>query len=222
MWTDEDIARRVAGDLDDGSYVNLGIGLPLLVAKFLPPGVEVMLHSENGILGVGPPPPAGEEDWDCVDAGKRPITLNQGGCFFDHALSFTMIRGGHIDVAVLGAFEVSQAGDLANWRTAGKDVIPAVGGAMDLARGARRIYVIMRQRTKDGASRLRQDCSLPLTASGVVTRIYTELCVAEPRGDHFLVSALAPGVSRADVVDSTDAPVVFAASHPVKKATDAA
>jgi len=183
-WTRADMAALVAGDLLDGAVVNLGIGLPTLVANHLPPGREILLHSENGVLGMGPAPPAGEEDFDLINAGKQPVTLLPGGSFFHHADSFAMMRGGHLDVCVLGAFQVSAGGDLANWHTGAPDAIPAVGGAMDLAIGAKQTWVMMDHRTKSGASKLVPECSYPLTGLACVSRVYTELAVIDlgPRG----------------------------------------
>jgi 3-oxoadipate CoA-transferase beta subunit len=173
------LAQRVARDIHDGAYVNLGIGMPTLVANHLPPGAEVVLHSENGILGMGPAPAAGEEDYDLINAGKEPVTLLPGGCFFHHADSFGMMRGGHIDICVLGAFQVSAVGDLANWSTGEPDAIPAVGGAMDLAVGARQTWVMMDLLTRHGQSKLVKQCSYPLTGVGCVKRIYTDLATME-------------------------------------------
>jgi 3-oxoadipate CoA-transferase, beta subunit len=171
----EQLARRVASDIHDGAYVNLGIGMPTLVANYLPPGIEVILHSENGILGMGPAPPAGEEDYDLVNAGKQPVTLLAGGAFFHHADSFAMMRGGHLDICILGAFQVSATGDLANWHTGEKNAIPAVGGAMDLAIGARQTWVMMDLRTRGGESKIVAQCSYPLTGIGCVKRIYSDV-----------------------------------------------
>ncbi|MDE1947258.1 MAG: 3-oxoacid CoA-transferase subunit B [Burkholderiales bacterium] len=175
----EQLARRVAQDIHDGAYVNLGIGMPTLVANHLPPGVEVILHSENGILGMGASPPAGSEDYDLINAGKQPVTLLPGGAFFHHADSFAMMRGGHIDICVLGAFQVSARGDLANWHTGEADAIPAVGGAMDLAVGARQTWVMMDLLTRQGQSKLVEQCTYPLTAVGCVKRIYGDLATLE-------------------------------------------
>lgn len=178
------IAGRVALDIPEGAYVNLGIGLPTLVAGQLPKGREIILHSENGVLGIGPPPAPGAEDGDLIDAGKSPVTLLEGGAFFHHADSFSMIRGRHIDICVLGAFQVSATGDLANWHTGAADAIPAVGGAMDLAVGAKQVFVMMEHLTKGGESKIVERCSYPLTGVGCVTRIYTDLAVIDvtPQG----------------------------------------
>ncbi len=175
----EQVAERVASDLFDGAYVNLGVGMPTLVAKMLRPGLEVILQSENGILGMGPPPPEGEEDHDLINAGKQPVTLRPGGAFFHHADSFAMMRGGHLDVSVLGAFQVSATGDLANWHTGEKDAIPAVGGAMDLAIGAKQTWVMMDLLTKSGESKLVERCTYPLTGIACVKRVYTDVATFE-------------------------------------------
>jgi 3-oxoadipate CoA-transferase beta subunit len=175
----DELARRVARDIHDGAYVNLGIGQPTLVANHLPAGIEVILHSENGILGMGPAPSAGQEDYDLINAGKQPVTLLPGGAFFHHADSFGMMRGGHLDICVLGAFQVSATGDLANWHTGEKDAIPAVGGAMDLAIGAKQTWVMMDLLTKNGASKVVHQCSYPLTGIACVKRIYTDLATFE-------------------------------------------
>jgi 3-oxoadipate CoA-transferase, beta subunit len=173
------LAQRVAQDIFDGAYVNLGIGMPTLVANHIPAGLEVILHSENGILGMGPAPVAGQEDYDLINAGKQPVTLLDGGCYFHHADSFAMMRGGHLDICVLGAFQVSATGDLANWHTGEKDAIPAVGGAMDLAIGAKQTWVMMDLLTKKGDSKVVQKCSYPLTGIGCVKRIYSDLATLE-------------------------------------------
>ena len=178
-WTRDQMARRVAQDIADGAVVNLGIGLPTLVANHLPAGREVILHSENGVIGMGPAPAPGQEDYDLINAGKQPVTLLPGGCFFHHADSFAMMRGGHVDVCVLGAFQVSASGDLANWHTGAPDAIPAVGGAMDLAIGAKRTYVMMEHLTKGGESKLVPACTYPLTGIACVSRIYTDLAVID-------------------------------------------
>ncbi len=171
----DELARRVAQDIPDGAYVNLGIGQPTLVANHIPAGREVILHSENGILGMGPAPAEGAEDYDLINAGKQPVTLLPGGAYFHHADSFGMMRGGHLDICVLGAFQVSTTGDLANWSTGEPGAIPAVGGAMDLAVGARQTWVMMDLLTKQGASKLVAECSYPLTALACVKRVYTDL-----------------------------------------------
>ena len=171
----QELAQRVAQDIFDGAYVNLGIGQPTLVANYLPKGLEVVLRSENGILGMGPASAAGEEDFDLINAGKQPVTLLAGGCYFHHADSFSMMRGGHIDISVLGAFQVSATGDLANWSTGEPDDIPAVGGAMDLAVGAKQTWVMMDLLTKDGKSKVVSQCSYPLTGIACVRRIYSDL-----------------------------------------------
>ena len=180
----DELARRVAQDIADGSYVNLGIGQPTLVANHIPEGREVILHSENGILGMGPAPAAGSEDYDLINAGKQPVTLLPGGVFFHHADSFAMMRGGHLDVCVLGAFQVSVTGDLANWSTGEPGAIPAVGGAMDLAVGAKATWVMMDLLTKTGECKVVKECSYPLTGLACVKRIYTDLATFEgtPQG----------------------------------------
>ena len=177
--TRDQIAARVARDIPEGAYVNLGIGLPTLVANHLPKDRDIFLQSENGILGMGPAPAAGEEDWDLINAGKQPVTLLPGGSFFHHADSFAMMRGGHLDYCVLGAFQVAANGDLANWHTGAPDAIPAVGGAMDLASGARQVLVMMEHTTKSGEPKIVERCSYPLTGVSCVTRIYTDLAVIE-------------------------------------------
>ena len=180
----EQLAQRVAQDIHDGAYVNLGIGMPTLVANHIPPGREVILQSENGILGMGPAPAAGQEDYDLINAGKQPVTLLAGGSYFHHADSFAMMRGGHLDICVLGAFQVSATGDLANWSTGEPGAIPAVGGAMDLAIGARQTWVMMDLLTKKGESKVVAQCSYPLTGIACVKRIYSELATLEctPQG----------------------------------------
>ena len=180
------MAQRVAKDIPDGAVVNLGIGLPTSVANHLPAGREVVLHSENGVIGMGPAPADGAEDYDLINAGKQPVTLLPGGCFFHHADSFAMTRGGHVDVCVLGAFQVSADGDLANWHTGAADAIPAVGGAMDLAIGAKKTLVMMEHCTRTGESKLVERCTYPLTALRCVSRVYTDLAVIDigPQGAH--------------------------------------
>jgi len=177
--TRDQMAQRVALDIPEGAYVNLGIGLPTLVANHLPKDREIFLHSENGLLGMGPAPAAGDEDFDLINAGKQPVTLLPGGAYFYHADSFAMMRGGHLDICVLGAFQVAANGDLANWHTGAADAIPAVGGAMDLAIGAKRTFVMMEHCTKSGESKIVPRCSYPLTGIGCVRRVYTDLAVLD-------------------------------------------
>jgi 3-oxoadipate CoA-transferase beta subunit len=177
--TKDEVAQRVAQDIHDGAYVNLGIGMPTLVANHLPPDIEVILHSENGILGMGPAPSEDDADYDLINAGKQPVTLLSGGAYFHHADSFGMMRGGHLDICVLGAFQVSANGDLANWHTGESDAIPAVGGAMDLAIGAKQTWVMMDLLTKKGDSKVVAQCSYPLTGIACVKRIYSELATLE-------------------------------------------
>jgi 3-oxoadipate CoA-transferase, beta subunit len=189
------MAARVARDIPEGAYVNLGIGLPTMVADFLPKGREIILHSENGILGVGPKPGPGEEDEDLINAGKEPVTLLTGGAYFHHADSFGMIRGRHLDFAILGAFQVSVAGDLANWHTGGADAIPAVGGAMDLAVGAKNVWAMMELLTKDGKSKLVERCTYPLTGARCINRVYTDMAVFDVKAD---------GLHVVDVIEGLD------------------
>jgi 3-oxoadipate CoA-transferase beta subunit len=200
------IAWRAAQDIPDGAYVNLGIGFPEMVAKFKPTGREVVYHTENGILGVGEAPPPGQEDWDLINAGKKPVTLNPGAAFFHHADSFAMVRGGHLDVAILGAYEVAENGDLANWST-GPGSVPAVGGAMDLVHGARRVAVITDHVTKDGRPKLVRKCSLPLTGVGCVTRVYTSLAVVDIVDARFVLREKLPGMSIEELQGLTGAPL---------------
>ena len=188
------MARRVAQDIPEGWYVNLGIGIPTLVADFVPPDREVVVHSENGLLGMGPAPATGEEDPWLINAGKQKVTLRPGASFLHHADSFAVIRGGHLDLCVLGAFEVAENGDIANWATNG-DSAPAVGGAMDLAVGAKRLWVVMEHVTREGRPRLVRKCSYPLTASGTVVRVYTNLAVLDVTNEGFAVRELVPGLS---------------------------
>jgi 3-oxoadipate CoA-transferase beta subunit len=194
-WTRQDMARRIVEDIPDGAVVNIGIGMPELVANYLPPSKEILLHSENGILGMGPRPPKGEEDTDLINAGKQPVTLLDGGCFFDHSTSFAIMRGGHLDIAILGAFQVSESGDLANWATDNPNAIPAVGGAMDLTVGARKVFVMMEHVTKRGESKLVSRCTYPLTGLGCVTRVYTDLAVLDVTPEGFAVVDLVHGMS---------------------------
>ena len=207
-WSRDEMARRLAQDIPDGSYVNLGIGIPELVAKYVPEGRELVYHTENGLLGMGPSPAEGEGDTELINAGKRHVTANPGASFFHHADSFAMIRGGHIDLCVLGALQVASNGDLANWSTGTPDAIPAVGGAMDLVAGVKSIYVITQHCTKTGEPKLVEKCTYPLTGLGVVTRIYSELAVIDVTAQGFRLVELAPGVSFDDVQQRTGAPLL--------------
>ncbi|MDO3622959.1 CoA transferase subunit B [Ralstonia pseudosolanacearum] len=193
-WTRDQIAARVARDIPDGSVVNLGIGLPTLVANQLPADREILLHSENGLLGMGPAPAPGAEDPDLINAGKQPVTIKPGGAYFHHADSFAMMRGGHLDYCVLGAFQVSAAGDLANWHTGAPDAIPAVGGAMDLAIGAKQVFVMMEHQTKQGDSKIVPACTYPLTGIGCVDTIYTDLAVIDVTPGGLVVREMADGL----------------------------
>lgn len=203
------MARMVAADIPEGWYVNLGIGLPTLVADHIPADREVVLHSENGILGMGPAAAPGEADPWLVNAGKENITLTKGAALFHHGDSFAMIRGGHIDLCVLGAFEVAENGDLANWSTSANDRVPAVGGAMDLATGARNVWVMTTQTTKTGEPKLVRRCSYPLTAARAVKRIYSDLAVIDVAETGFIVRDMAPGVTPARLQELTGAPLHF-------------
>ena len=207
-WTHDQIAARVAADIGEGMVVNLGIGLPTLVAQHIPPEREVMMHSENGVIGFGPAPPPGQEDYDLINAGKQPVTLLPGGAFFHHADSFAMMRGGHLDICVLGAFQVSASGDLANWHTGAPGAIPAVGGAMDLAVGARKTLVMMAHSTKTGEPKIVAQCSYPLTGIACVSRIYTDLAVLDITPDGLRVVDMAPGLTMAALQAATAAPLL--------------
>ncbi len=208
----DQMAARVARDIPEGAYVNLGIGLPTLVGNHLPkPGSpdfrEVLLHSENGILGMGPAPAPGDEDFDLINAGKQPVTLLNGGAYFHHADSFAMMRGGHLDLCVLGAFQVAGNGDLANWHTGAPDAIPAVGGAMDLATGAKRTVVMMEHTTKAGEPKLVAQCSYPLTGIACVRRVYTDLAVIDLDADGARVLEICPGLDLAGLQALTGVPL---------------
>ena len=194
-WSRNEMAQKVALDIPDGAYVNLGIGLPELVAGYVPEGREVIYHTENGLLGMGPVPEKGKEDPELINAGKKNITAIKGACYFHHADSFAMIRGKHIDICVLGAFEVSEKGDLANWSTGKPDAVPAVGGAMDLVAGVKNIFVITQHTTKDGKPKIVENCTYPLTGKGVVNRIYTNLAIIDVTDTGLVVKELAPGIS---------------------------
>jgi 3-oxoadipate CoA-transferase beta subunit len=204
----DQMAARVARDIPEGAYVNLGIGLPTLVANHIPKGREIVLHSENGILGMGPAPAAGKEDEDLINAGKQPVTVLAGSAFFHQADSFGMMRGGHLDICVLGAFQVSSGGDLANWHTGGTDAIPAVGGAMDLAIGAKQVFVMMEHLTKTGQSKIVERCTYPLTAAGCVNRIYSDLAVIDVTRAGLRVREIVEGLPFEELVRVTGVPLL--------------
>ncbi|WP_287925377.1 3-oxoacid CoA-transferase subunit B [Diaphorobacter sp.] len=208
----EALARRVAQDIHDGAYVNLGIGMPTQVANHIPEGREVILQSENGILGMGPAPAAGQEDYDLINAGKQPVTLLPGGAYFHHADSFAMMRGGHLDICVLGAFQVSATGDLANWSTGEPGAIPAVGGAMDLAIGARQTWVMMDLLSKQGESKVVERCTYPLTGIACVKRIYTDLCTLACTPDGLQLIDAVPGLEHTELERLVGLPIAPAAA----------
>lgn len=203
----DQIAARVARDIPEGAYVNLGIGLPTLVANHLPAGKDVFLQSENGILGMGPAPAPGQEDYDLINAGKQPVTALPGAAYFHHADSFGMMRGGHLDICALGAFQVSVDGDLANWHTGAPDAIPAVGGAMDLAVGAKQVLIMMEHLTKSGQSKIVERCTYPLTGVACVSRIYTDLAVIDVTRAGLVVLEMAPGLAFAELQRLTGVPL---------------
>jgi len=203
----DQMAARVARDIPEGAYVNLGIGLPTLVANHLPKERDIFLQSENGVLGMGPAPSAGEEDYDLINAGKQPVTILAGGCYFHHADSFGMMRGGHLDFCVLGAFQVAVNGDLANWHTGAPDAIPAVGGAMDLASGAKQVFVMMEHLTKNGHSKIVERCTYPLTGVGCVNRIYTDLAVIDVTPSGLQVLEMVEGLGFDELVRLTGVPL---------------
>ncbi|MEY3140853.1 MAG: 3-oxoadipate CoA-transferase subunit [Pseudomonadota bacterium] len=212
--TKDELAARVARDIPEGATVNLGIGQPTLVANHMPSNLEILLHSENGILGMGPAPAAGQEDYDLINAGKQPVTLLQGGAYFHHADSFAMMRGGHLDICVLGAFQVSATGDLANWHTGEVGAIPAVGGAMDLAIGAKQTWVMMDLLTKQGQSKLVSACSYPLTGIGCVKRVYTDLATLACTANGLLVIDMVPGLTLEALSELIGLPLALMASSP--------
>ncbi|MEM8757933.1 MAG: 3-oxoacid CoA-transferase subunit B [Planctomycetota bacterium] len=207
-WTREDMARRLAEDIPDGAYVNLGIGIPELVARFVPDDRTLIYHTENGLLGMGPSPDDGDGDPELINAGKRQVTALPGAAYFHHADSFAMIRGGHLDLSVLGALQVAASGDLANWSTGEPGAIPAVGGAMDLVAGVKNVFVITQHTTRDGKPKLVESCSYPLTGRGVVDRVYTDLAVVDITAEGFRLVELAPGLDLEFVQHRTGAPLL--------------
>ena len=216
-WTRDQIAMRVAQDIPNGSYVNLGIGIPELVAHHVPAGRTFIYHTENGLLGMGPSPAASESDPELINAGKRRVSMMPGAAFFDQATSFAMIRGGHLDLSVLGALQVAANGDLANWSTGADDAIPAVGGAMDLVAGVKRVFVMTTHVTKEGEPKLVQRCTYPLTGRAVVTRIYSDLAVIDVTARGFALVELAPGIPFDFVQERTGAPIIQSHALEVKK-----
>lgn len=207
-WSREDMARRLAQDIPDGSYVNLGIGIPELIARFVPEGREFIYHTENGLLGMGPSPEDGEGDPELINAGKRHVTANRGASYFHHGDSFAMIRGGHLDLSVLGAMQVAHNGDLANWSTGTPNAIPAVGGAMDLVAGVKKVFVITQHCTKNGDPKLVESCTFPITGQAVVDRIYSDLAVIDVTPEGFRLVELCPGIDFEFVQERTGAPLL--------------
>jgi 3-oxoadipate CoA-transferase, beta subunit len=208
-WSVNEMAQKVALDIHDGAYVNLGIGIPELVSSFIPEGREVIYHTENGLLGMGPVAAEGTEDPELVNAGKKYVTAIPGAAYFHHADSFSMIRGGHIDICILGAYQVSQEGDLANWSTGDSNDIPAVGGAMDLVAGVKTIFVITQHNTKSGEAKIVKKCSYPLTGKGVVSRIFSNLAIIDVKDNQLFVREMAPSVTPEYLQSVTDAPLNF-------------
>ena len=211
-WSRDEMAQRVALDIPDGSYVNLGIGIPERIVRYVPEGRELIYHTENGLLGMGPSPEPGQGEPELINAGKRQVTTVPGAAYFHHADSFAMIRGGHLDLCVLGALQVSAQGDLANWSTGAPGAMPAVGGAMDLVAGVKRIFVVTQHCTKHGDAKLVAECTYPLTGLGIVNRIYTDLAVIEVTPQGFRLVELSPGVSFEYVAERTGAPLLPAAT----------
>lgn len=211
--THQQLAERIARDIPEGAYVNLGIGIPTQIANYLPADKEIFLHSENGILGMGPAPTPGEEDPELINAGKQPVTLLKGGCFFHHGDSFAMMRGGHLDICVLGAYQVSERGDLANWSTGAPGAIPAVGGAMDLAIGARQVFVMTEHLTKTGECKIVRQCSYPLTGIGCIDRIYSDLAVMDVTPQGLVVREIFAGLTPQQLQDVTPAGLTFTLQH---------
>lgn len=216
--THQQLAERIARDIPEGAYVNLGIGLPTRIANYLPADREIFLHSENGILGMGPAPAPGEEDPELINAGKQPVTLLEGGCYFHHGDSFTMMRGGHLDICVLGAYQVSACGDLANWSTGEPSAIPAVGGAMDLAIGAKRVYVMTEHLTRQGESKIVQACSYPLTGMACIDRIYTDMAVMDITPEGIVVRELFGDVTAEYLQSVTPVALTFALNAETEEA----
>jgi len=208
-WSRDEMAAKIAQDIPDGAYVNLGIGMPELVANHIPEGREVIFHTENGLLGIGPSPLPGLEDDELINAGKKPVTAIKGASFFHHADSFAMVRGGHIDICVLGAFQVSAQGDIANWSTGAPNAIPAVGGAMDLVQGVKTIFVITQHTTKTEEPKIVNQCSYPLTGKGVVSRIYSDLAVIDVSPKGLIVREMAPGVTLEYLQERTEPKLIL-------------